>query len=320
MKKNCEKGTIIACHSGDVMVLAGCKILSMISTFHDNSTYTGTSAGEEWGALRLKLKGRCAAEGGTIFWVRVPVVTIFRPLSHSKHNPHSLGSKAGSTLVSSGIQPVFSPDSGSTLSHGSDFVSGSTDPLLIFEVRKGEKHRRGGPGLSHHSLLLRITVLRQVRNGALLHGARAVRRIASRTIFVDCYTSHDGTLIGSYNYTTFHGVTFGAPTAHRCDQEVRTRVEVSCDSLRQGDPNGSPVRESYAQRINKPIGRVQYNCRQPLADSVNHNQTSGVFGPCKLDTPRAYGCVGDSSGILSPSAHKEKTKKTLWDCRGKAIA
>ncbi|GBP12524.1 PiggyBac transposable element-derived protein 4 [Eumeta japonica] len=47
MKKNCEKGTIIACHSGDVMVLAGCKILSMISTFHDNSTYTGTSAGEE---------------------------------------------------------------------------------------------------------------------------------------------------------------------------------------------------------------------------------------------------------------------------------
>ncbi|GBP40687.1 hypothetical protein EVAR_36423_1 [Eumeta japonica] len=48
MKKNCEKGTIIACHSGDVMVLAGCKILSMISTFHDNSTYTGTSAGEEY--------------------------------------------------------------------------------------------------------------------------------------------------------------------------------------------------------------------------------------------------------------------------------
>ncbi|GBP30736.1 PiggyBac transposable element-derived protein 4 [Eumeta japonica] len=47
MKKNCERGTIIACHSGDVMVLAGCKILSMISTFHDNSTYTGTSAGEE---------------------------------------------------------------------------------------------------------------------------------------------------------------------------------------------------------------------------------------------------------------------------------
>ncbi|GBP91658.1 hypothetical protein EVAR_90833_1 [Eumeta japonica] len=47
MKKNCEKGTIIARHSGDVMVLAGCKILSMISTFHDNSTYTGTSAGEE---------------------------------------------------------------------------------------------------------------------------------------------------------------------------------------------------------------------------------------------------------------------------------
>ncbi|GBP36242.1 hypothetical protein EVAR_85489_1 [Eumeta japonica] len=34
------QGTIIACHSGDVMVLAGCKILSMISTFHDNSTYT----------------------------------------------------------------------------------------------------------------------------------------------------------------------------------------------------------------------------------------------------------------------------------------
>ncbi|GBP40862.1 hypothetical protein EVAR_88923_1 [Eumeta japonica] len=27
MKKNCEKGTIIACHSGDVMVLAGCKNL-----------------------------------------------------------------------------------------------------------------------------------------------------------------------------------------------------------------------------------------------------------------------------------------------------
>ncbi|GBP10488.1 hypothetical protein EVAR_76348_1 [Eumeta japonica] len=41
------------------------KILSMISTFHDNSTYTGTSAGEEFyftkfvirGALRLKLQG-----------------------------------------------------------------------------------------------------------------------------------------------------------------------------------------------------------------------------------------------------------------------
>ncbi|GBP56909.1 hypothetical protein EVAR_33965_1 [Eumeta japonica] len=44
--ENCEKGTIIACHSGDVMVLDA-KILSMISTFHDNSTYTGTSAGEE---------------------------------------------------------------------------------------------------------------------------------------------------------------------------------------------------------------------------------------------------------------------------------
>ncbi|GBP53629.1 PiggyBac transposable element-derived protein 4 [Eumeta japonica] len=49
MKKNCEKGTIIARHSGDVMVLAwkDAKIVSMISTFHDNSTYTGTRAGEE---------------------------------------------------------------------------------------------------------------------------------------------------------------------------------------------------------------------------------------------------------------------------------
>ncbi|GBP08480.1 hypothetical protein EVAR_91794_1 [Eumeta japonica] len=41
MKKNCEKGTIIARHSGDVMVLAwkDAKIVSMISTFHDNSTH-----------------------------------------------------------------------------------------------------------------------------------------------------------------------------------------------------------------------------------------------------------------------------------------
>ncbi|GBP70854.1 PiggyBac transposable element-derived protein 4 [Eumeta japonica] len=49
MKKNCDKGTIIARHSGDVTVLAwkDAKIVSMISTFHDNSTYTGTRAGEE---------------------------------------------------------------------------------------------------------------------------------------------------------------------------------------------------------------------------------------------------------------------------------
>ncbi|GBP29192.1 PiggyBac transposable element-derived protein 4 [Eumeta japonica] len=49
MKKNCERGTIIARHSGDVMVLAwkDAKIVSMISTFHDNITYTGTRAGEE---------------------------------------------------------------------------------------------------------------------------------------------------------------------------------------------------------------------------------------------------------------------------------
>ncbi|GBP82252.1 hypothetical protein EVAR_54997_1 [Eumeta japonica] len=46
MKKNCERARSLLA-TGDVMVLAGCKILSMISTFHDNSTYTGTSAGEE---------------------------------------------------------------------------------------------------------------------------------------------------------------------------------------------------------------------------------------------------------------------------------
>ncbi|GBP31974.1 PiggyBac transposable element-derived protein 4 [Eumeta japonica] len=81
----------------------------MISTFHDNSTYTGTSAGEEcekpicvkdcnttmggidlkdqklsmypmerkrglkWGALRLKLREVCGRRRN-YFWVRVPVV------------------------------------------------------------------------------------------------------------------------------------------------------------------------------------------------------------------------------------------------------
>ncbi|GBP89820.1 hypothetical protein EVAR_66710_1 [Eumeta japonica] len=44
--KNCEKGTIIARHSGDVMVFAwkDAKIVSMISTFYDNSTYMETRA------------------------------------------------------------------------------------------------------------------------------------------------------------------------------------------------------------------------------------------------------------------------------------
>ncbi|GBP87236.1 hypothetical protein EVAR_102490_1 [Eumeta japonica] len=32
------------------------------------------------GALRLKLQGRCAAEGGTIFWVRVPVFKRRNPI------------------------------------------------------------------------------------------------------------------------------------------------------------------------------------------------------------------------------------------------
>ncbi|GBP23984.1 hypothetical protein EVAR_17624_1 [Eumeta japonica] len=59
-EENCEKGTIIACHSGDVMVLAGCKILSMISTFHDNSTYTGTSAGEECYFTKFVIRERFA--------------------------------------------------------------------------------------------------------------------------------------------------------------------------------------------------------------------------------------------------------------------
>ncbi|GBP58727.1 hypothetical protein EVAR_35506_1 [Eumeta japonica] len=41
MKKKNEKGKIIAHHSSDVMVLAwkDAKIISMISTFHDNSPY-----------------------------------------------------------------------------------------------------------------------------------------------------------------------------------------------------------------------------------------------------------------------------------------
>ncbi|GBP31119.1 PiggyBac transposable element-derived protein 4 [Eumeta japonica] len=49
IKKNCKKGTIIARHSGDIMVLVwkNTQIVSMISTFHNDRIYTGTRAGEE---------------------------------------------------------------------------------------------------------------------------------------------------------------------------------------------------------------------------------------------------------------------------------
>ncbi|GBP47650.1 PiggyBac transposable element-derived protein 4 [Eumeta japonica] len=49
MKKKCLKGKIIARHSSDVMVLAwtDARIVSMISIFHDNSTYMGKRGGQE---------------------------------------------------------------------------------------------------------------------------------------------------------------------------------------------------------------------------------------------------------------------------------
>ncbi|GBP06681.1 Phosphatidylinositol N-acetylglucosaminyltransferase subunit C [Eumeta japonica] len=56
MKKNCERARSLLATRRCNGVGMDAKIVSMIST-HDNSTYTN-KAGEEWGALRLKLQGR----------------------------------------------------------------------------------------------------------------------------------------------------------------------------------------------------------------------------------------------------------------------
>ncbi|GBP76670.1 PiggyBac transposable element-derived protein 4 [Eumeta japonica] len=48
MKKTVKRArSLLATRRCNGVGMEGCKIVSMISTFHDNSTYTGTRAGEE---------------------------------------------------------------------------------------------------------------------------------------------------------------------------------------------------------------------------------------------------------------------------------
>ncbi|GBP36801.1 hypothetical protein EVAR_28142_1 [Eumeta japonica] len=56
---------------------------------------------------------------------------------------------------------------------------------------------------------------------------------------------------------SFNGLTAGVLSAHRCYSEVPTRVVTSRDSLRRGDPSGSPVGESRANGICMSIGRIR---------------------------------------------------------------